>query len=141
MTIISQGNNQYSCYLDCLESFFSDSGLKVTRQTIIDDFPSETHKGQANEGLFEFTELNNEKLQTKYDFVIVPRHGNFHELRVGDFIRALSMKNQNRDHIVRFVRYLDEGQIEVMDPKLGRFDRWTQNEFVAFKCILYNVSR
>jgi hypothetical protein len=71
----------WSCYLARLESFFSDCGEAVTQSTIIDDFPMESHKGLENEGEFDFTIDNNNKLCATYEIQIAHRIATFTELK------------------------------------------------------------
>ena len=142
MTITCQKENKFSCYLDCLESFFKDAGLPITRQMIICDFPMECHKGLNNEGEFTFTEGNNQKLACKYRINVEwpPKATKFEDLQEGHFIFAKNMQRQGCRHVVRFSNYESGDKINVMDPKKGSFDYWTAQDFKDFDCFVFNVS-
>jgi hypothetical protein len=134
-------NTDWSCYLACLESFFADCGEMVTQSMIIDDFPTESHKGLENEGEFDFTPDNNAKLCAKYKIQIAHRIAAFTELQEGDFIDARRIKGQGARHIVRFLKFIDRDHIQIMDPKIGGWDIWSQIDFNAFESWVFRVSR
>jgi hypothetical protein len=135
--------NEFTCFLACMESFFKDAGNDTTQQKIIEDFPIECHQGLWNEGVFDFDSTNRAKLAAKYSLKIseIVEAPEFDSLKSGDFIGAERMKDQNSHHIVRFVEFSGNDKIKVMDPKTGDFDFWSKEEFSRYKCYILNVSK
>jgi hypothetical protein len=142
MTIVQQITD-CSCFLACLESFFADAGREVTQQMIIDAFPEETHKGCENEGQFDLVgaegATNAIRLQDKYGFKWTFRKSDFGELHPGCLIGAENMKDQGRNHIIRFFEYAGAERIKLMDPKKSDFDFWTRAEYLRWQCYVLDV--